>query len=143
MIQNALYYTPFLKKYFLLTTLTFFSDKISKIRDSGCFTLPAPPVLPKFGFFKSVSEDEVQKVIIKSGTKSCLLDPWPTFLAKGFLYILLPSFTKLVNYFLTEGAGLKKAIVSPFIKEASLPPNEFKNYQPVSGLASSVNSLSM
>ena len=52
--------------------------------------------------------------------------------------ILLPSVTKLVNCSLTEGAvpgGLKKAIVSPLIKKSSLPPDELKNYRPVSGLS--------
>ena len=122
--------------------VTFFSDKISKIRDSftntDSFTLPAPSDVPKFDLFKSVSEDEVRKVITKSPTKSCLLDPWPTFLVKECLDILLPSITKLVNCSLTEGAvpaGFKKATVSPLIKKSSLPPDELKNYRPVSGLS--------
>ena len=95
--------------------VTFFSDKVSKIRDSfsntDSFTLPAPPDVPKFILFKSVSEDEAQRIITKSPTKSCLLDPWPTFLVKECLYILLPSVTKLVNCSPSEGAvpgGLKK-----------------------------------
>ena len=102
------------------------------------FTLPAPSDVPKFDLFKAVSEDEVRKVITKSPTKSCLLDPWPTFLVKECLDILLPSVTKLVNCSLTEGAvpgGLKKAIVSPLIKKSSLPPDELKNYRPISGLS--------
>ena len=122
--------------------VTFFSDKIRKIRDSftntDSFTLPAPSDVPKFDLFKAVSEDEVRKVITKSPTKSCLLDPWPTFLVKECLDILLPSVTKLVNCSLTEGAvpgGLKKAIVSPLIKKSSLPPDELKNYRPISGLS--------
>ena len=122
--------------------VTFFSDKIRKIRDSftntDSFTLPAPSDVPKFDLFKAVSEDEVRKVITKSSTKSCLLDPWPTFLVKECLDILLPSVTKLVNCSLTEGAvlgGLKKAIVSPLIKKSSLPPDELKNYRPISGLS--------
>ena len=126
----------------LASFVTFFSDKISKIRDSftntDSFTLPAPSDVPKFDLFKPVSEDEVRKVITKSPTKSCLLDPWPTFLVKECLDILLPSITKLVNCSLTEGAvpaGFKKAIVSPLIKKSSLPPDELKNYRPVSGLS--------
>ena len=122
--------------------VTFFSDKISKIRDSftntDSFTLPAPSDVPKFALFKSVSEDEVRKVITKSPTKSCLLDPWPTFIVKECLDILLPSITKLVNCSLTGRAvpaGFKKAIVSPLIKKSSLPPDELKNYRPVSGLS--------
>ena len=122
--------------------VTFFSDTISKLRDSftntDSFTLPAPSDVPKFDLFKSVSEDEVRKVTAKSPTKSCLLDPWPTFLVKECLDILLPSITELVNCSLTEGAvpaGFIKVIVSPLIKKSSLPPDKLKNYQPVSGLS--------
>ena len=31
-------------------------------------------------------------------------------------------------------ADFKKAVVTPLIKKASLPPDDFKNYRPVSGL---------
>ena len=125
--------------------VTFFSDKISKIRESftntDSFTLPTPSDIPKFALFKYLSEDEVRKVITKSPTKSCLLDPRPTFRVKECLDILLPSITKLVNCSLTEDAvpaGFKKAIVSSLIKKSSLPPDKLKNYRPVSGLNVSV-----
>ena len=78
------------------------------------------------------------EVITKSLTKSCLQDPWPTFLVKECLDILLPSIIKLVNHSLSEGVvpgGFKKAIVSLLIKNSSLPPDELKNYRPVSGLS--------
>ena len=74
---------------------------------------------------------------MKSPTKSCLLDLWPTFLVKECLDIFLPSITKLVNCSLSEGvvpADIKNAVLTPLIKKASLPPDEFKNYQPESGL---------
>ena len=51
--------------------------------------------------------------------------------------ILLPSITRLVNCSLSEGVvpdEFKKAIVTPLIKKSSLPPNDLKNYRPVSGL---------
>ena len=84
-----------------------------------------------------VTEDEVHKCIGESPTKSCSLDPIPTFLLKDCLDILLPSITKLVNYSLIEGSfpnSFKKAVVAPLIKKASLPRNDLKNYRPVSGL---------
>ena len=84
-----------------------------------------------------VTEDEVRKCISESPTKSCLLDPIPTFLLRDCLDILLPSITKLVNYSLIEGSfpnAVKKAVVNPLIKKASLPRNDLKNYCPVSGL---------
>ena len=74
---------------------------------------------------------------MKSPTKSCLFNPWPTFLVKECLDILVPSITKLVNCSPSKGvvpADFKKAVVTPLIKKASLPPHDLKNYQPVSGL---------
>ena len=74
---------------------------------------------------------------MKSPTKSCSLDPWPTFLVKEYLDILLPLITKLVNFSLYEvvvPAAFKKAVFTPLIEKASLPPDDFKNYQPGLGL---------
>ena len=93
--------------------------------------------MPNFSCFKQVSQEEIRKIIMKSPSKSCLLDPWPTFLVKECIDILLPSITRLVNCSLSEGVvpdEFKKAIVTPLIKKSSLPPNDLKNYRPVSGL---------
>ena len=119
---------------------TFFSNKIAKIRNlfssSDPFTLLPPPDVLNFSCFKQVSKQEIRKLIMKSPTKSCLLDSWPTFLVKECIDILLPSITRLVNCSLSEGVvpgGFKQAIITLLIKK-SLPPNELKNYRPVSGL---------
>ena len=120
---------------------SFFTNKISKIRDtfstSSSFTETPDSVPAAFNSFKPVTEDEVSKCINESRTKSCLLDPIPTFLFKDCLDILLPSITKLVNYSLIEGSfpsTFKKAVVTPLIKKISLPRKDLKNYRPVSGL---------
>ena len=103
---------------------SFFSIKIRKIRDtfstSGSFNDAPDSVPPAFNTFMPVTEDEVHKCISESPTKSCSLDPIPTFLLKDCLDILLPSIIKLVNYSLIEGSF----------------PNHFKKvvYRPVSGL---------
>ena len=57
---------------------------------------------------------------MKSPSKSCLLDPWPTFLFKECIDILLPSITRLVNCSLSEGVAdeFMKAIVTPLIKKS-------------------------
>ena len=99
---------------------SFFSNKISKIRDtfstSGSLN-DAPDLLPPaFNAFMSVTEDKVHQCISESPTKSCSLDPIPTFLLKDFLDILLHSITKLVNYSLIKGSvpnSFKKAVVTP------------------------------
>ena len=120
---------------------SFFSNKISKIRDtfatSGSFNDAPDSVPPAFNAFMPVTEDEVYKCISESPTKSCSLDPIPIFLLKDCLDILLSSITKLVNYSLIEGSfpnSFIKAVVTPLIKKASLPRDDLKNYHPVSGL---------
>ena len=120
---------------------SFFSNKISKIRDtfstSGSFNDAPDSLPPAFNAFMPVTEDEVYKCISESPTKSCSLDPIPTFLLKDCLDILLSSITKLVNHSLIEGSfsnSFKKAVVTPLIKKASLPRDDLKNYRPVSGL---------
>ena len=120
---------------------SFFSNKISKIRDtfstSGSFNDALDSLPPAFNAFMPVTEDEVYKCISESPTKSCSLDPIPTFLLKDCLDILLTSIAKLVNHSLIEGSfpnSFKKAVVTSLIKKASLPRDDFKNYRPVSGL---------
>ena len=89
---------------------SFFSNKIKKTIDtfgpSGTeceVHLPSDP--PEITVFRQVSENDVGKIIKTSPTKSCLLDPWPTFLIKEYIDILLPSLTnlKLGNCSLMEG----------------------------------------
>ena len=121
---------------------TFFLNKIMKIRESfssseSCNMVHPPFDPPKLTVFTQVTQDEIGKIISKSPTKSCLLDPLPPFLIKECIDILLPSITKMVNCSLWEGLvpdGFKKAVVTPLIKKASLPVVDLKNYRPVSGL---------
>ena len=87
--------------------------------------------------FRQVSEDAVDKIIKTSPTKSCLLDPGPTFLIKECIDIVLPSLTKLVNCSLMEGCipdPFKSAVVTSLIKKPNLPSGDLKNYCPVSGI---------
>ena len=84
--------------------------------------------------FRQVSEEDVDKIIKTSPTKSCMLDPWLTFHIKECIDILLPSLTKLVNCSLMEGC-VPKAFKTAVIKKANLPSDDLKNYRPVSGLS--------
>ena len=102
--------------------------------------------MPNFSCFKQVSQEEIRKIIMKSPSKSCLLDPWPTFLVKECIDILLPSITRLVNGSLAEGVvpdEFKKAIVTPLIKKSSLPPNDLKTTGLFQGWASYQNLLNV
>ena len=120
----------------------FFVDKIQKIRNAFGSTVHdcrIPSYTPAtFSKFEAVSESFVRKVIMSSPTKSCTLDPWPTFLVKECIDILLPSIAKLINLSLTNGVfptKFKTAIVTPLLKKSNLSKNEMKNYRPVSGLS--------
>ena len=104
----------------------------------SCNIVHPPCDPPKLTVYTQVTQDEIGKIISKSPTKSCLLDPLPTFIIKECIDILLPSITKLVNCSLWEGLvpdGFKKAVVTPLIKKASHFVEDLKNYCPVSGLS--------
>ena len=99
---------------------SFFTQKNKRIRDTflASTTTVAPPMdlLPNLLCFCEVSENNVLKIIKNSPTKSCPLDPVPTFLLKDCVDILLPSITKLVNLSLVDGVfpqQFKKAVVTP------------------------------
>ena len=79
-----------------------------------------PPVLSTFS---TVTEDQVYKIIIKSPSKSCSLDPWPTFLVLDYLDILITPITSIINASLEQGKCpnfFKQAHVIPILKKSSL-----------------------
>ena len=119
----------------------FFESKIENIRSmfSACNTPIIGPrsVPPCFSSFSAVSESEVAKIVMECPTKSCALDPWPTFLLKDCLDILVKPLTQLVNLSLSRGVfpdKFKTAIITPLLKKPSLDSSVLKNYRPVSGL---------
>ena len=64
------------------------------------------------------------------------IDPELTFLDKNCANILLSPLTKLVNWSLLRVLLLKKfkkVVVTPLIKKASVPSEDFRDYHPVSG----------
>ena len=70
-------------------------------------------------------------------TKSCLLDPIPTYLLKECIDLLLISITKITNLSLVSGVvpcSLKSAIITPRIKKPGLNRDDLKNYRPVSNV---------
>ena len=86
---------------------SYFIEKIMKIQTiftSNNFHI-SPPVEPvaKFSSFNSVSCNDVRKILNLSPTKSCSLDPWPTFLVKECVDILINPLTPMINMSLSEG----------------------------------------
>ena len=122
--------------------LTFFRAKVENIRGSLEPTLnPSSTELPFTGMpfdkFREVTEQDVAEIILKSPTKSCDLDPLPTYLLKDCINDVITYITEFVNASLAAGSVdsiLKRAIIRPSIKKAGLDQNELKNYRPVSNL---------
>ena len=129
----------------------FFLSKIENIRkslDSVKFediippssflpiTDPKPPSTLKM--FRELSDEDVKKIIMKSPTKSCPLDPIPTSLLKDLVDILIPPIKRIINLSLKNGmvpTSMKKALVTPILKKSGSDKNILKNYRPVSNLS--------
>jgi hypothetical protein len=123
---------------------TFFSEKIELVR-RGFDTPPTAhqddghtgSEIALLESFRLTQETEISKLISSSASKSCALDPIPTWLLKQ-CPSLVPQLCNIVNDSLSTGcvpSSLKQAHVIPVIKKASLNQNELKNYRPVSNLA--------
>jgi hypothetical protein len=124
----------------------FFGDKIVKIRteleniqeqSSGTPYANDNTICDKLlEEFAPATEDEIRK-IMSSESKSCNLDPIPTWLLKDSIEVLLPTITNIVNQSLATHEmpdSMKEAIVVPHLKKSSLDPAVLKNYRPVSNL---------
>ena len=87
--------------------------------------------------FETESEETVGKLIRRSPSKSCDLDPVPTSLLKTCLSFVLPATTNIVNSSIETGIvpqQLKKVHVAPILKNSKLDKNKLSNYRPVSNL---------
>ncbi|PIK35351.1 hypothetical protein BSL78_27825 [Apostichopus japonicus] len=91
-----------------------------------------------FDSFSEATEDEILKIIKNSPSKSCMLDPLPTWLAKGCSAELILLITNIVNTSMSTGTvpdSFKVAHVTPVLKKTSLDRNCLKNYRPISNLS--------
>ena len=122
----------------------FFTDKVCKIRDElpdlsrHQLNLPTPALTCSLNVFSAVTESEVRKIIAKSPTKSCSLDPAPTWIVKDSVDELIPMVTILVNLSLQSANvpdSMKQALVTPLLKKDDLDREVLKNYRPVSNLS--------
>ena len=103
----------------------FFTEKIystfpTSLKSQHIFPDSPPPVLSTFS---AVTKDQVNKIIMNSPSKSCTLDPWPTFLVLDYLEILITPVTSIINASLEQGKCpnfLKQAHVTPILKKSSL-----------------------
>ena len=86
--------------------------------------------------FHEISKEELVKLVNSLHTKSCELDPLPTWFIKENLEEFLDVLLKLVNTSLTNSEFIldwKLAILQPLLKKANLDLVDC-NYRPVSNL---------
>jgi hypothetical protein len=124
---------------------SYFTDKIATVRANLVQAAPgttsnisevAALQFP-LNNFQLTDHAEIAKLIMKSPSKSCVLDPAPTWLIKKCPAVI-PLICNIVNESLTNQtmpATLKLAHVIPALKKPSLDNNELKNYRPISNLA--------
>ena len=127
--------SPVLPSFTSLSSLsqsfaTFFSDKIHKLHTSllshhSCTSPHHPPPFtpPSFSSFKTVTADEVSKLLSQSPDTNCDLDYIPTSLLKQCSHILLPTLIKVINLSISTGVfpdQFKSCSVHPHLKKSNL-----------------------
>ena len=121
----------------------YFIQKIVTIRNGLCQNINTDnqcdetDVIFILGSLKPATNEEISKIIRSSASKSCDLDPIPTWLLKLCLSELLPVITYIVNLSLSTSTvpyELKLALIIPLLKKVLLDPEVLKNFRPVSNL---------
>ena len=122
----------------------FFTDKVCKIRDElpdlfrHQLNIPILALTCSLNVFSAVTESKVRKIIAKSLSKSCSLDPAPTCMVKDSVDELIPMVTILVILLLQSANvpdSMKQALVTPLLKKDDLDLAVLKNYCPVNNLS--------
>ncbi len=88
--------------------------------------------------FPLLDDKELKSIVTNAQSKTCSLDPVPTWLLKSVLPHLAPTIREIINSSLITGVvpeDFKKALVLPLLKKPGLDLNELKNYRPVSNLS--------
>ena len=87
--------------------------------------------------FVMLGTDEVRKLVLKSASKCCELDPMPTQLQKQNIEIVLPTMTRIINISLLEvkfTSNVKEGITKTTAQENRLE-RILSNCHPVSNLS--------
>ena len=105
---------------------SYFLNKIVRIReelDDQPLYQPSNNDTPEFNNFQEVSEDQVQRLVMRTRSKSCEMDQIATTLLKNIFPSILPAITKIINLSLLSGTFLqnwKTAIVTPLLKKQGM-----------------------
>ncbi|XP_070800657.1 uncharacterized protein, partial [Pituophis catenifer annectens] len=117
-------------------------DKIAQIRD-GLDSSWAGLVgevtggLVIWDEFNPVTPEEVDRIMGKLSTSTCLLDPCPSWLVYSAREVTRGWIQAVITASLGEGsflAALKEAMVRPLLKKPALDPAILNNFRPVSNL---------
>ena len=121
----------------------FFSDKIDNIMTVLKKSNPYPEYIEsdyitteRFTCFTPTNQTDLLKMISKTVTKACELDPINTNILTENIKVLTPGLMDIVNTSLEDvivTENLKSAMVRLLLKKSSLPLI-FKNFRPVSNL---------
>jgi hypothetical protein len=118
-----------------------FVDKISDVRSSTSGSNP-PNYSEYMGIpleqFSEIGIEEVRCLIAKSPSKSCGLDPIPTWLLKDLAAEIAPYITVLFNKSISVGhfpLAFRAAEIKPILKKNSLDSSIITNYRPISNLS--------
>ena len=120
--------------------MDFFNKKIESVRQStgGTQVQSSLPAATMFlDTFQTYTPDEIGKIILSVPSKSCQLDPLPTYILKEFLQELLPYITEMCNGSLEVGGlpfSQRHAIVQPRLKKTTADPDDVTSYRPISNL---------
>ena len=124
----------------------FFITKIEAIKDSISSSNVPPDQHPvsdssvscSLTSWSRMDQEEVRKIIMKSPSKHCSMDPVPTWLLKNSLDPVLPMITAIFNQSLESGEvpkSMKNALITPLLKKPKLDSTDISNYRPVSNLS--------
>ena len=120
---------------------SFFRGKVANIRASTASATPpdiATRQVPPLVSFDPVSVGEVITLLNTTPSKSCCLDPIPTWLLKQLASHIAPVICHLCNLSMQSGmfpSQLKQARVLPLLKKATMDPDVTSSYRPISNLS--------
>ena len=144
--MKPLYTTPSFLYTFLEVLVEdfneFFIGKIQSIRDQLQDAVdhsmqPQRRTLAHEFTMTPVSCSSVKNTVQYLSTKTCSLDPLPTFVIKNYVDLLSPMITNIVNQSLTTGefpSLLKLSHVRPRLKKDNLYKEILKNYRLVANI---------
>ena len=121
----------------------FFQDKVSAVESDLGISVDFSDLQDERKYVTELSDlheatvDEVTKLIRGSPSKTCALDPVPTWLLKQCCGELAPLITRIVNLSFQSAhvpPTLKHAIITPALKKVILQLI-LKHYRPISNLA--------